>query len=140
MFQGDESSERDKDLSTRVNSARLSDYVGKHVRLPCKALKMSDGSATVEASDGGHVTVHLNSVLLSILPLSEANIGRNSLSAFQKAGAIVDPYIEVVGKVMDASTVQMLACVNLGAELDMKMVNDTIELIHDPRFYSKMFV
>jgi len=29
------------DLSTRVNSARLADYVGKHVRLACKALQVS---------------------------------------------------------------------------------------------------
>ena len=31
----------DKEFSTRVNSARLADYVSKHVRLPCKVLKVS---------------------------------------------------------------------------------------------------
>jgi replication factor A3 len=56
---------------------------------------------------------------------------------------------------MDPTTVQMLACINIGSDLgmflcrlfyvilqlcvDMKLVNDTIELIHDPRFYTKMF-
>jgi replication factor A3 len=72
-----------------------------------------------------------------------------------------DTYVEVVGNVVDATTIKMLGCINLGSDLgefpsselflcrgvvsslhwiiDMKLVNDTIELIHDPRFYSKMF-
>jgi replication factor A3 len=70
----------------------------------------------------------------------------------------MDPYVEVIGRVKDVDTVQMLAFVNLGDDLgeflplynsfmilfasihipDMKLVNDTIELIHDPRFYTKM--
>ncbi|KAF8960304.1 replication factor A protein 3 [Flammula alnicola] len=111
-----DSSDKDKDLSTRVNSARLADYVGKHIRLPCKALKLDGERITVEASDGGQVTVQV---------ASNADI--------------TDTYIEVIGRVTDSTTVQMLACVNLGSDLDMKLVNDTIELIHDPRFYAKMF-
>ncbi|CAA7264300.1 unnamed protein product [Cyclocybe aegerita] len=76
-----------------------------------------DGSrVTVEASDGGQVNVQA-------LPNTD----------------ISETYIEVVGRVQDASTIQMHACINLGANLDMKLVNDTIELIHDPRFYSKIF-
>ena len=74
----------------------------------------------------------------------------------------MDSYVEVVGRVIDANTVQMLTFINLGDDLgeffplfsvyyslmilfasihmlDMKLVNDTIELIHDPRFYAKMF-
>ena len=74
----------------------------------------------------------------------------------------MDSYVEVIGRVIDANTVQMLAFINLGDDLgkssfplffyrftiyymflfhmsDMKLVNDTIELIHDPRFYQKMF-
>lgn len=72
----------------------------------------------------------------------------------------MDSYVEVVGRVIDANTVHMLASINLGDDLgklfflffrftiylrflfhipDMKLVNDTIELIHDPRFYKKMF-
>ena len=74
----------------------------------------------------------------------------------------MDSYIEVVGRVIDANTVQMLTFINMGDDLggsfpffsvynsltvlfasihipDMKLVNDTIELIHDPRFYTKMF-
>jgi replication factor A3 len=74
----------------------------------------------------------------------------------------MDSYVEVVGRVIDANTVQMPAFINLGDDLgellptfsvydslmilfasihilDMKLVNDTIELIHDPRFYTKMF-
>lgn len=70
----------------------------------------------------------------------------------------MDSYIEIVGLVVDANTVNMVFSINLGDDLgeflplfglqftyasihmsDMKLVNDTIELIHDPRFYRKMF-
>ena len=36
----DTESSEDKNLSTRVNAARLSEYVGRHVRLACKVLKV----------------------------------------------------------------------------------------------------
>jgi hypothetical protein len=36
----DTESSEDKNLSTRVNAARLSEYIGRHVRLACKVLKV----------------------------------------------------------------------------------------------------
>ena len=36
----DSESNADKNLSTRVNAARLPDYIGRHVRLACKVLKV----------------------------------------------------------------------------------------------------
>ena len=73
----------------------------------------------------------------------------------------MDLYVELVVRVTDPTTVQMLTYLNLGNDLgefllffglqlaydficvnsmsDMELVNDTIELIHDPRFYEKMF-
>lgn len=48
----------------RVNSSLLSLYVGRTVRLVGKVLVMSEGTrqATMEASDHGHVTIHLTPV------------------------------------------------------------------------------
>ncbi|KAF8884884.1 replication factor A protein 3 [Gymnopilus junonius] len=115
MYQ-DGSGAENKELSTRVNAARLTDYVGKLVRLACRTLKMDGNTITVEASDGGQVTVFIP---------PNANI--------------TDPFIEVIGIVQNPTTVKMAACVNMGSDLDMKLVNDTVELIHDPRFYHKMF-
>jgi len=106
----------DRQLSIRVNSARLAEYAGKNIRLPCKVLFVDGERLLVEASDGGQVTVNV--------PANER---------------LQDPYIEVVGKVQDSSTILMFSCIGLGAHLDMKLVNDTIELIHDPRFLQKMF-
>jgi len=103
-------------LSTRVNSARLQQYIGRTVRLACKTIKFQGDIAIVEASDGGQVEIRLP---------RDANMS--------------DTFVEVIGNVVDASTIKMMACVNLGSELDMKLVNDTIELIHDPKFYNKMF-
>ncbi|KDR80058.1 hypothetical protein GALMADRAFT_242278 [Galerina marginata CBS 339.88] len=112
----DQEGNRDKDLSTRVNASRLPDYIGQNVRLPCRILKVDGAQITVETSDGGQVTV-------SVLPNTD----------------ISDPFLEIIGKVLTPTSVQMFACVKMGSELDMKLVNDTIELIHDPRFYQKMF-
>jgi len=70
----------------------------------------------------------------------------------------IDSYIEVIGRVINPTTVQMVTSINLGTELgesdashvpiygcglterstDMKLVNDTIELIHDPRYFGRM--
>ena len=36
----DSDSPEDKNLSTRVNAARLPEYIGQHVRLACKVLKV----------------------------------------------------------------------------------------------------
>jgi len=109
----------DPELSTRVNSARLARYTNKTIRLPCQILSVNEGQILVEASDGGQVTV--------VVPSNMRN------------EHIQDKYIEVVGKVFDSATVHMLAYIGLGAHLDMKLVNDTTELIHDPRFLQKMF-
>jgi len=111
------SNEEKRELSTRVNSRRLADYLEQNVRLPCKVLRMVDEKKLlVEASDGGEVTV--------VVPPN---------------AAVRDTYVEIVGKVSSASSINMLSCIALGSDLDMKLVNDTIELIHDPRFYQKMF-
>jgi hypothetical protein len=62
--------------------------------------------------------------------------------------------------VIDPTTIKLMAVVNLGSELgmyapvshraaflntfcmsvDLALVNDTVELIHDPRFYDRMMV
>jgi len=75
----------------------------------------------------------------------------------QDSNPITDTYVEVIGSVLDGATIKMMACINLGPELgtcslhlrftnralsfasDMKLVNDVVELIHDPRFYESMF-
>ncbi|KNZ73833.1 hypothetical protein J132_09474, partial [Termitomyces sp. J132] len=103
-------------LSVRVNSARLPDYIGKIVRLACRIVQKNSDVMTVEASDGGEVTVQLC-----------------------KGVSIDDPFIEVIGKVMDGTTIKMMTVVNQGSDLDLKLVNDTVELIHDPRFMTRMF-
>ncbi|KAF9467878.1 replication factor A protein 3 [Collybia nuda] len=104
-------------ISTRVNSARLPDFVGKTVRLACKPIQLNGDMAIVQASDGGEVTIR----------------------AMKPDINTEDGYLEVVGNVLDATTIKMLSYTILGQDLDMKLVNDTIELIHDPRFYTRMF-
>ncbi|KAF9471908.1 replication factor A protein 3 [Pholiota conissans] len=108
--------DEDREHTPRVNSARLADFIGKTIRLPCKVLKVDGERLTVEAADGGQVAVNAT-------PNADVS----------------DTFIEVIGKVNSPSSIQMLASISMGSDLDMKLVNDTIELIHDRRFYNRMF-
>ncbi|TFK49049.1 hypothetical protein OE88DRAFT_1663404 [Heliocybe sulcata] len=56
-----------------------------------------------------------------------------------KDARVTDTYVEIVGKVNDASMVTMMACINMGADLDMELVDFTVETIHDPRFMGSIF-
>ncbi|KAF9443264.1 replication factor A protein 3 [Macrolepiota fuliginosa MF-IS2] len=102
-------------LSPRVNSARLPNFVGKTVRLPCKVISFNGPSAKVQASDGGEVTVVLGAGM-----------------------DIQDTFVEIVGTVTDPTTIKTMACINMGDKLDLKLTNDTIEMMYDPRF-TKIF-
>jgi hypothetical protein len=70
-------------------------------------------------------------------------------------------FVEIVGTVVDATTVKLLTCINLGSQLgepgsiylistsfvdiklpiilDLAMVNQVIELTFDPEFKGKLF-
>ncbi|EPQ52254.1 replication factor A protein 3 [Gloeophyllum trabeum ATCC 11539] len=102
--------------STRVNSAKMPQFVGRTVRLVCKVLQFKGDTALVEASDGGQVEVRL-----------------------PKDANVTDTYVEIIGKVIDASTLQMMACVLMGDSVDMKLIDDVVNMIHDPRFMGSMF-
>ncbi|KAJ7037876.1 replication factor A protein 3 [Mycena alexandri] len=103
--------------SVRVNSAMLPRYCGKNVRLTCRPIQFMGDSATVAASDGGQVTIKL-------LPDSHM---------------APDTFYEVIGKVTNGKHIKMYHYIPVGNALDIKMVDDTIKLMHDPRFYSKLF-
>ncbi|KAJ7046770.1 replication factor A protein 3 [Mycena alexandri] len=103
-------------VSMRVNSSLLPRFVGKTVRLTCRPIKLTAAGWTVQASDGGEVTVTLLSDQLT-----------------------TDTYFEVIGSVASGTSIKMFRSMNLGNDLDMTLVNDTINLMHDPRFYNKIF-
>ncbi|KAF8212248.1 replication factor A protein 3 [Mycena galopus ATCC 62051] len=103
--------------SQRVNSSLLPRFVGKVVRLACRPIKLTAAGWTVQASDGGEVTVTLLTDQLS-----------------------PDSYYEVIGNVANPTTIKMFRSMDLGTDLDMTLVNDTINLMHDPRFFNKIFV
>ncbi|KAH7910109.1 replication factor A protein 3 [Hygrophoropsis aurantiaca] len=103
-------------ISTRVNSAKLAQFVGQTVRLPCKVLRFQAETAMVESTDGGQVEVRL-----------------------PKEHTIASTFVEVIGTVIDISSIKLLGCINLDENLDMKFVNDVIEVTFDPRFRKTMF-
>ncbi|KAG6335451.1 hypothetical protein ID866_3650 [Astraeus odoratus] len=104
-------------VTPRINSVRLPAFKGRHVRLPCKLLKFQGSSAIVEACDGGKVEVRLN-----------------------KLDELTETYTEIIGLVIDDSTIKFIHGLNIDCAkgLDMKLVNDVIELTFNPRF-KKMF-
>ncbi|KAJ2916396.1 hypothetical protein MD484_g3975, partial [Candolleomyces efflorescens] len=76
----------------------LPNWINKTVRLTCKLIRFNEGEGrrlTVEASDGGQITVH----------------------ALKEDVDIADAYLEIIGKVVDPTTIQMLGCISMGNEL-----------------------
>ncbi|KAJ8509317.1 hypothetical protein ONZ45_g8501 [Pleurotus djamor] len=101
----------------RVNYHLMGQYVNKNVRIWCKVLRFEgNNAAIVQASDGGEIKVTWS--------------GQPNMT---------DTYVEVIGTVVDASTIKLMACINMGSNVDLKLANDTVELMHDSRFMQKMF-
>ncbi|KAJ7240461.1 hypothetical protein C8J57DRAFT_1727028 [Mycena rebaudengoi] len=48
-------------------------------------------------------------------------------------------FYEVIGSVANPTTIKMYYCVDMGTDIDMKLVDDTVKLMHDPRFFTKIF-
>ncbi|KAI0052128.1 replication factor A protein 3 [Auriscalpium vulgare] len=105
-------------VSRRVNSARLGNFVTQKqpVRIVGKILKFADNAALMEASDGGQIKIVLG---------PEHNI--------------VDTFVEVIGVPIDASSVRYVACTNMGTNLDLKFVNDVVEMTFDKKFDGRLF-
>ncbi|KAN0108959.1 hypothetical protein V8E52_009742 [Russula decolorans] len=110
-------------VSPRVNSARMRNFIGAShpIRLTGKVLNFADDETYVnmEAADGGRVKV--------LLPPPP------------QAHDVTATFVEIVGTVVDATTVKLLTCINMGAQLDLAMVNQVIELTFDPEFKGKLF-
>ncbi|KAJ7738887.1 hypothetical protein B0H14DRAFT_3515929 [Mycena olivaceomarginata] len=85
--------------SIRANSALLPRFSGKNIRLTCRPITFNGSSATVAASDGGQVTV-------TLLPPS------------QDTHMAPDTYYEVIGSVVNSTTVRMYHYVPMGPNLD----------------------
>ncbi|KAF8639485.1 hypothetical protein AX17_001391 [Amanita inopinata Kibby_2008] len=73
---------------------------------------------TVQASDGGQLHVQMP---------------REPSVKFS------GPYVELVASVMNATTVKIMSCIDLGPDVDMSLVNSVIQLTHDPRFSNKFW-
>ncbi|KAF8348385.1 replication factor A protein 3 [Amanita rubescens] len=105
--------------SPRVNAALFPQFVGKTVRLTCKRISVQGDTAVVQTSDGGELRVQMT---------RDQHIG--------DAG----PYVELIGNVLDPTTLKLRTCINLGQEIDMSIVDGAIRLTHDPRFINKFWV
>lgn len=103
-------------ISPRVNSALFPKYQNKVVRLTCKVLAVHGDRATVLASDGGELHVQLS---------RDHNMGET-------------PYVELIGTVLDPTTLKLMTCLDM-KELDMTVVDQAINLMHDPRFAGKFW-
>ncbi|ETW77943.1 hypothetical protein HETIRDRAFT_411186 [Heterobasidion irregulare TC 32-1] len=103
--------------TTRVNAHHLPNFIGRRVLIVGKILKFQDDVAIMQACDDLQIEIRL--------PPTGSNL--------------TDTFVEVVGSVVDASTVKMLACTNMGSSLDTKLVKDVVDLTHDPKFAGRMF-
>ncbi|ELU43257.1 replication factor A domain-containing protein [Rhizoctonia solani AG-1 IA] len=97
----------------RINSARMSQYVGRHVRLTCKIIKAQGENIIVQASDGGQVEVKLTT---------------------SRPGN--DNYVEILGKVVDAQRMVASEVFPQGDNIDLEVVDQLVELMHKyPEIY-----
>ncbi|KAJ7058259.1 hypothetical protein C8F01DRAFT_313214 [Mycena amicta] len=115
--------------SLRVNSSLLKRYQNQTIRLPCKPVKFNGSTASVAASDGGQVTI-------TLLPVRESihwscRVGLPAQDTHMQP----DSYYEVLGSVVNPTTVKMLQCMSLGTTIDMNLVDDAIKLMHDERWF-----
>lgn len=109
--------------SPRVNAARIKDFLGcgHPVRVAGKVLNFSDDETylLMEASDGGQIKVLLPQ------PPQPHNV--------------TDTFVEIIGNVVDASTIKFMACINMGPKLDLAVVNQVVELTFDQKFKGRLF-
>jgi len=56
-----------------------------------------------------------------------------------QAHGVTDTFVEIVGSVVDASTIKHMACINMGSKLDLALVNQVIEQTFDPKFKGRLF-
>jgi hypothetical protein len=56
------------DMIARINARLLDQYKGQTIRLTAKIIKLNGETATVEASDGGQVSLLLLTLLLLLIP------------------------------------------------------------------------
>ncbi|KAI9638275.1 replication factor A protein 3 [Dioszegia hungarica] len=94
----------------RINSRNLSKFINQTVRLTCKIVQVKGDMATVEASDGGQVGVLLSRDM-----------------------HMADPFVEIIGTVKEDNTVKALTSINLGKTLDMKAVDQVVELANSSK-------
>lgn len=87
----------------------MSRYIGERVRVVAKIVKVNAPTAMVELSDGGQIEVKLS---------SDSHMG--------------GPYVEIIGQVENEKSLKMFKAINLGDNIDMAVVNHTIELMHTP--------
>ncbi|KAF9264554.1 replication factor A protein 3 [Marasmius fiardii PR-910] len=100
--------------SPRVNSALLGKYIGRKVRLTGKVLNVNavGKRATVLASDGGEVAVQFHS----------ENPGLDTT------------FVEVVGTVVDTTTVRLLIAIKMSDNLDLSIIDRAVKMAQEPRF------
>ncbi|QRV76464.1 replication factor A domain-containing protein [Ceratobasidium sp. AG-Ba] len=99
----------------RINSARMSQYIGRHVRLTCKVIKTQGENIIVQASDGGQVEVKLAGGL-----------------------TVRDTYVEILGKVQDAHRIIASQVFQQGDSLDLEVIDQLVELMHkSPEIYQQ---
>jgi replication factor A3 len=96
------------EATPRVNAARLANYQGRQVRLPCKIVEVKGNTALVEASDGGQVEVSLNQVRAFWLP------SRPIAHAVLQEANLSEPYAEIIGRVTSANGLKMVFAINMG--------------------------
>ncbi|KAG7087592.1 hypothetical protein E1B28_013545 [Marasmius oreades] len=100
--------------SPRVNSALLGKYTGRRVRLTGKVLNVNQAAkrALILASDGGEVSVQFHA----------ENPGLDTT------------FVEIVGTVVDVTTIRQLIAIKMSDNLDLTVVDRAVKMAQEARF------
>ncbi|ORX95555.1 replication factor A protein 3 [Basidiobolus meristosporus CBS 931.73] len=97
----------------RINSSMLGQHTNKTVRIVGKVMQLQEGSALIESSDHGQISVSLN-----------------------PGTTFSTPYVEIIGIVQQDLSVQELTSSGFGENFDLDNYNSLVEL---SRKYTEIF-
>ncbi|KAF9016530.1 hypothetical protein BDZ89DRAFT_1140432 [Hymenopellis radicata] len=110
-------------VQPRINGKRMISFIGKDVRIPCRV--------TVKDIDHTLITAHTS---------DDFSITIDSVDQADFDSLQVGQCVEVVATVVDENNIIANTLIAMPGDIDFAIVDAVIELIHQERFFRRIFV
>ncbi|KAF8987301.1 hypothetical protein BDZ89DRAFT_1152659 [Hymenopellis radicata] len=126
-------------VSPRINGKRMGAFTGKHVRIPCRITAVGVTHPVVApALDIQQKDNERKNIMVQTsdeLTITICGVEQDDLDKMS-----VGECIEAIGTVINEDSIQTETLIPMvGPEIDLAIVDRVVELIHDRRFFHKMF-